>query len=140
MKKLIALTLLTACVALADYVAPPQKLARTPSYERTQEIISRAPSSAMVQIPAQYARITAAERAVATNHIATAAVGFLPAIIADTRANIPEVAELTDIEIAELYIAQMQKPAEELQALAPTNSIEYLIGAGIRQDILKRKE
>lgn len=56
----------------------------------------------------------------------------LPAIIADTRENIPEVANLTDSEIAALYIAQMDKPATNT-----AETISHLIGRGMREDISK---
>ncbi len=57
--------------------------------------------------------------------------------IADTRTNIIEVATLTDTEIAFLYLAQMKKDVEPLTESAPTNTIEYAIGAGIREDLEK---
>jgi hypothetical protein len=54
-------------------------------------------------------------------------------IIADTRSNIVECATMSDIEIATLYINQMSKSADKI--VAPTNTLEYLIGAGMREDI-----
>ncbi len=59
----------------------------------------------------------------------------LRAVIADTRANMPEAAELSDAEVAGLYMVQMRKPAPPLVEAAPTNTIEYAIGAGMRQDL-----
>ena len=56
-------------------------------------------------------------------------------VISDTRTNIVETAELSDVDIAHLYLRQTQKTSRELEAIAPTNSLEYLIGAGIRADL-----
>lgn len=59
----------------------------------------------------------------------------LSAVAADTRTNIPETASMRDTEIAGLYLAQMAKEVPALIEAAQTNTIEYAIGAGIRQDI-----
>jgi hypothetical protein len=61
-------------------------------------------------------------------------------VILDTRTNIAETAELSDMQIAGLYIAQMRKPVQPLIAAAATNTIEYAIGAGMRQDLIKEKK
>ena len=61
----------------------------------------------------------------------------LAAVLADTRSHIPEAARLSDLELAALYLAQMTKDASTLAAAAPSNTIEYLIGAGIRADIAR---
>ena len=116
------------------YVPPPQKLARSLTVEQSDREIAKAPSDRNVGIPAWYAKQAAAYRPVATNALAPA-VPALEAIIRDTRANIPEVAPLSDIEIAALYLAQMAKNADALAAAAPTNTLEFLIGAGMREDI-----
>lgn len=64
-----------------------------------------------------------------------AMVAALRAVAADTRTNIPETASMRDTEIAGLYLAQMAKEVPALIEAAQTNTIEYAIGAGIRQDI-----
>ena len=56
-------------------------------------------------------------------------------MIADSRENIPELAGLSDAEVALLYLLQMRKSADDLRAIAPSNTLEYLIGAGMRQDL-----
>ena len=65
-------------------------------------------------------------------------VQALKAVVADTRSNIVETANLSDIAIAELYLAQTKKDASELMAISPTNTVEYLIGSGIRDDLQKQ--
>ena len=69
-----------------------------------------------------------------------AILGRLGNVIDDTRASIPEAQELSSATIAELYLRQAKKTADELEAIAPTNSLEYLIGAGIRADINNNTE
>lgn len=64
----------------------------------------------------------------------------LGAVIADTRKNIERTKYLSDAQIALLYLAQMRKPADELAKVAPSNTVEFLIGAGMRQDVEKQNE
>lgn len=64
-----------------------------------------------------------------------AAMQGLSAVIADTRASIPETSGMTDSEIAGLYLKQMKKNAVKLIDAAGTNLLEFVIGAGMRQDI-----
>jgi hypothetical protein len=59
----------------------------------------------------------------------------LASVIADTRESIPETAALSDVEVAGLYLAQMRKPADRLATAARTNTLEYLVGAGMRIDL-----
>lgn len=59
----------------------------------------------------------------------------LSLVVADTRTNMPETVSLSDAEIAGLYIAQMPKEASDLLPTAKTNTIEHIIGAGMRQDL-----
>ena len=61
-------------------------------------------------------------------------------VIADTRKNIPETAGLEDKAVAFLYLSQMKKDATTLSALSPTNTLEYLIGTGMREDLKKGNE
>lgn len=61
-------------------------------------------------------------------------------VIADTRKNIPETAGLEDKVVAFLYLSQMKKDATTLSALSPTNTLEYLIGTGMREDLKKGNE
>ena len=65
-------------------------------------------------------------------------VQALQAVVADTRSNIVETANLSDIAIAELYLAQTKKDAAALMDISPTNTVEYLIGSGIRADLQKQ--
>ena len=64
----------------------------------------------------------------------------LAAVIEDTRRNIRRTTDMSDSQIALLYLAQMSKPADQLAAIAPTNTVEFLIGAGMRQDVEKLNE
>lgn len=64
----------------------------------------------------------------------------LAAVIADTRQNIARTTDMSDSQIALLYLSQMSKNADELAAIAPTNTVEFLIGAGMRQDVEKLNE
>jgi hypothetical protein len=59
----------------------------------------------------------------------------LASTIQDTRTNIVETAELTDEQIAGLYLRQMKRDVSPLVGRVPTNTVEYLIGAGMRIDI-----
>lgn len=59
----------------------------------------------------------------------------LASTIQDTRTNIVETAELTDEQIAGLYLRQMKRDVSPLVCRVPTNTVEYLIGAGMRIDI-----
>ena len=86
-------------------------------------------------VPAAYAKQLAERRRVGTNTLARTALDLLTPVIADSRANIPGLDGLTDTEVAVLYLLQMSKDADALKAFAPTNTLEYLVGAGIRQDL-----
>lgn len=121
--------LLLAAAALADYTPPPQRLARALDPAQVAAVIDSAPAGATVSAPAALLRPSA------TNAVDAAIVAALRAAIADTRTNITETAGLTDLQIAALYLAQLKRDASPLAALAPTNTIEYLIGAGMRLDL-----
>ena len=56
-------------------------------------------------------------------------------VVSDTKSNIVEASALSDVEVAGLYAAQMKKPVDALLSVAPTNTVEFIIGAGMRQDI-----
>lgn len=56
-------------------------------------------------------------------------------VIADTRQHIPETANLEDSQVAFLYLSQMKKNAERLLVNTATNTLEFLIGTGIREDL-----
>lgn len=158
----LALALFSTCApAVADYIPPaPPPVARSLDEQGIREALREA-GRRLVALQAQYeaehaaytninkyvedARTNAAAKraearrwelraetvkeqvAIATN---------LVIVTADTRAHIPEAADLSDTEIAGLYLAQMTKEAEPLLAAAPTNTLEYLIGAGMRKDIV----
>lgn len=59
----------------------------------------------------------------------------LSLVVADTRTNMPEAASLSDVEVAGLYITQMNKSVAELLPIARSNTVEHVIGAGMRQDL-----
>jgi hypothetical protein len=127
MKQLIFLLL--AATALADYTPPPQRLARALDPAQVAAVIDSAPAGATVSAPAALLRPSA------TNAVAAAIVAALRAAIADTRTNIAETASLTDLQIAALYLAQMHRDVTPLVGRVPTNTVEYLIGAGMRIDL-----
>lgn len=126
---LIFITILLGITALADYTPPPQSLARALDPAQVAAIIDAAPADATVSAPA------ALLRPVGTNAVNAAIVAALRAAIADTRTNIAETASLSDLQIAALYLAQMQRDISPLIGHTPTNTIEYLIGAGMRLDL-----
>lgn len=129
---------LAASYAMAQgYKPTPPRLARSLSDAQIDKVVADAPHDAQVGLPGWYAKQAQEYRPIATNQLAQAAVPALGAVIADSRKNIPELAGMSDVEVATLYLAQMTKPVEELQALAPTNSMEYLIGAGMRADLVR---
>ena len=120
---------LWGCICFGDYViTKPQPLARSLTDKQLDVVISKAPQSASVTLPAH---LVASKK----NDIqANAMLEQLQAIIADTRTNIVECAEMSDVEIALLYLQQMQKRANEIN-VGSTNTIERIIGAGMRDDI-----
>lgn len=139
--RIIALLILAAGTVLADYEIPAASqppLVRGLNNAQLAKVIDKAPEAAIVTVPASFLKLTAEQKALATNDLAKA-IEPLNAIIEDTRKNIPEVASLSDMEIAFLYLAQMAKSADILLQYSPTNSLEYLIGTGMRMDILKAR-
>lgn len=62
----------------------------------------------------------------------------LAEIVRDTRANIPEVAGLSDMDVMDLYVRQMGKDARPLLDTLPTGTVERVIGAGMRQDLREK--
>lgn len=127
MKQLILLVF--AAAALADYTPPPQRLARALDPAQVAALLDSAPAGATVSAPAALLRPSA------TNAEDAAIVAALRAAIADTRTNIAETAGLTDFQIAALYLAQMHRDVTPLVGRIPTNTVEYLIGAGMRIDL-----
>ena len=126
----LALLSLLAAVSIADgYRPPPQNLARAIRPEQVARLIDDAPAGATVTAPA------ALLKPVGTNAVNAAILDALAAAIADTRTNIAEVATLTDLQIAALYLAQLKRDVTPLVGNVPTNTVEYLIGAGMRLDI-----
>ncbi len=132
----IAGYLAAASAADGPYVRPdyPQQ-AHQLTPEQIDRVVDAAPADAAVTVPAAYAKQLESRRRVGTNVLARAALDYLGPVIADSRANIPELAGLTDAEVALLYLLQMRKSADDLKSLAPSNTLEYLIGAGMRQDL-----
>ena len=122
---------LTMCVALGDYIiTKPQPLARGLTEAQLEVVVDKVPANASVTLPAH---LVASKKA---DIQANAMLEQLQAIIADTRTNIVECAKMSDVEIALLYLQQMQKKASEIN-IGGTNTIERIIGAGMRQDISK---
>lgn len=139
--RIIAFLILAAVTVLADYEIPAAAqppLVRGLNNAQLAKVIDNAPEAAIVTVPASFLKLTAEQKALATNDLAKA-IEPLNAIIEDTRKNIPEVASLSDMEIAFLYLAQMAKSADILLQYSPTNSLEYLIGTGMRMDIIKAR-
>lgn len=119
---------LCASALLADYViTQPQPLARSLSEAQLEVVVAKAPANASVTLPAH---LLAKKK---DDIEANAMLNQFQVILADTRKNIPECAKMSDVEIAMLYIQQMQKNTTDINAA--TNSIEYIIGAGMREDI-----
>lgn len=122
---------LTMCVALGDYViTKPQPLARGLTEAQLEVVVDKVPANASVTLPAH---LVASKKA---DIQANAMLEQLQAIIADTRTNIVECAKMSDVEIALLYLQQMPKKATDIN-VGSTNTIERIIGAGMRQDISK---
>lgn len=118
-----------AYVCFGDYViTKPQPLARSLTDEQLDVVLTKTPANANVTLPAH---LVASKKA---DIQANAMLEQLQAIIADTRTNIIECAELSDVEIALLYLQQMTKKANEIN-IGGTNTIEKIIGAGMRDDI-----
>lgn len=126
---LALLALAAAAIAGAQYAPPPQRLARALDPAQVAAVIDAAPAGATVSAPAALLRPSA------TNAVDAAIVAALRSAIADTRSNITETAGLTDLQIAALYLAQMHRDVTPLVGNVPTNTVEYLIGAGMRLDL-----
>lgn len=138
---LIAMALVAGFLAIASaeeaYVRPdlPQ-LVHQLTPEQIDRVVDAAPVSAMVTVPASYAKQLPERRRVGTNSLARAALDRLQPVIEDSRRNIPELAGLSDVEVAILYLLQMRKAEPDLRPYVPTNTLEYYIGAGMRLDLL----
>lgn len=127
-RHLIYFITLAANVAFSAYViTAPQPLARSLSEKQLDAVLSKTPATASVTLPAHL--LVAKKQEISHNLM----LQQFQQIIADTRSNIVECATMSDIEIAALYINQMSKSADQI--VAPTNTLEYLIGAGMREDI-----
>ena len=124
---------LTMCVALGDYIiTKPQPLARSLTEAQLEAVVDKVPANASVTLPAH---LVASKKAdIQTNVM----LEEFKAIIADTRKNIPECKNMSDFEIAALYIQQMTKKATDIK-VGTTNTIERIIGAGMREDIKQEK-
>lgn len=138
---LIAMALVAGFLSVASseeaYVRPdlPQ-LVHQLTPEQIDRVVDAAPVSAMVTVPASYAKQLPERRRVGTNSLARAALDRLQPVIEDSRRNIPELAGLSDVEVAILYLLQMRKAEPDLRPYVPTNTLEYYIGAGMRLDLL----
>lgn len=126
---LVLLALAAAAIAGAQYAPPQQLLARALDPAQVAAVIDSAPAGATISAPAALLRPSA------TNAVDAAIVAALRAAIADTRTNIAETAGLSDLQIAALYLAQMHRDVTPLVGRVPTNTVEYLIGAGMRIDL-----
>lgn len=116
-------------LVMGEYVlTQPQPLARSLTSEQLEVVLTKTPANANVTLPAH---LVASKKA---DIQANAMLEQLQAIIADTRTNIVECAKMSDVEIALLYLQQMQKKATDIN-VGSTNTIERIIGAGMREDI-----
>lgn len=117
------------CVVFGAYeITKPQPLARGLTEAQLEVVLTKTPANANVTLPAH---LVASKR---SDIQANAMLEQLQAIIADTRTNIVECANMSDVEIALLYLQQMQKKAADIN-VGSTNTIERIIGAGMRDDI-----
>lgn len=118
------------CAVFGAYVIKnPQPLARGLTEAQLEAVLDKAPSAKAVTLPAHL--VAKRKDEVQANLI----LEQLSAVIQDTRTNIVECAEMSDVEIAILYLKQMQKKASEIENTSSTNTIEKIIGAGMREDI-----
>lgn len=116
----------------ADYViVTPQPLARGLSEKQLDAVLSKTPAAASVTLPAHL--LVKKQADIKENLMLLQ----FQQIISDTRSNIVECATMSDIEIAALYINQMTKSTDQITA--PTNTLEYIIGAGMRADLKESK-
>lgn len=99
------------------------------------ELVVTYASGEVVRHPLFLAMSQEVKREVARAEASRTLERALASVIADTRASIPETAALSDVEVAGLYLAQMRKPADRLATAARTNTLEYLVGAGMRIDL-----
>ena len=119
------------CEVFGEYViTKPQPLARSLTEAQLDVVLNKTPANASVTLPAH---LVATKK---SDIQANAMLEQLQAIIADTRTNIVECAKMSDVEIALLYLQQMQKKATDIN-VGSTNTIERIIGAGMREDISK---
>lgn len=130
-----------SCVALyfcvyalfgAYVIQTPQPLARGLTESQLEAVLDKAPTAKAVTLPAHL--VAKRKDEVQANLI----LEQLSAVIQDTRTNIVECANMSDVEIAILYLQQMQKKASEIGA-STTNTIERIIGAGMREDIQEQE-
>ena len=111
--------------------------------ERIEQRAQRAAMSERAQAMRELAGIDSAhglDSAAISNQVSAirergAMLQGLSLVVADTRTNMPEAASLSDVEIAGLYITQMNKAVVELLPIARSNTVEHVIGAGMRQDL-----
>lgn len=123
------------CVVFGAYVIQtPQPLARGLTEAQLEAVLDKAPTAKAVTLPAHL--VAKRKDDVQSNLM----LEQLSAVIADTRTNIVECAEMSDVEIAILYLKQMQKQANKIENASATNTIEKIIGAGMREDIQEQGE
>lgn len=149
MRYAIALLLLTVTAAAEVREVKPNLHLLPPIIPTPETIAERVENKARVAAMRERAIAMRELAGVGTNQLDSVAISNqvaqirergamllgLSTVITDTRTNIVETADLADAEIAGLYIRQMRKAAPPLIEAAQTNTIEYAIGAGIRQDI-----
>lgn len=143
--------ILAACTAAAAIRTIREPLEMLPAHDEAPtlaELTERAAlraarierAKALAELAADIGEGTATNSVAVSNEVArirakAVALKTFGAVLSDTRTNIAQTAELSDIDIARLYLRQTRKTSRELETIAPTNTIEYLIGAGMRQDI-----
>lgn len=149
MRYAIALLLLTVTAAAEVREVKPNLHLLPPIIPTPETIAERVENKARVAAMRERAIAMRELAGVGTNQLDSVAISNqvaqirergiilqgLAAVVADTRSNMVEVASLSDAEVAGLYIAQMRKAADELLTTAKTNTIEHIIGAGMRQDL-----
>lgn len=154
MKRMIAALALAAACAQAEirqvkpalYLLPPAVATPQPLAERVEAKARRAAAAerhrALNELAGVVGETNATTSAGISNQVARIRerahmLRGLGAVVADTRSNIVETAGMSDAEVAGLYIAQMRKSVPGLLAAARTNTLEHVIGAGMRQDLKK---
>lgn len=125
------LTMATLAIFAQGYEPHRQTVLFELTSDEMKSVITSTADTATVSAPAWLLK-----EAVATNELYASMMTVLNGIVEDSKKNIPELENLDTQTIAMLYIAQMTKDADLLRKYAPSNTLEYLVGAGIRMDLV----